>query len=120
VVVRNDEAPGWPIVRVDLGRGVNRRCDAVTDAELRFLEGLDTLEALGLAGTRITDAGLGHVGGLTRLRWLDLDDTAVTDTGLGQLHDLALLEVVYLHGTAVTEAGVAAYRRARPEVHIER
>jgi hypothetical protein len=120
VVVRNDDVPGRPVVRVDLGRGVNRRCETVRDEDLRSLDGLETLEALGLAGTRVTDAGLGHLRGLKRLRWLDLDDTAVTDTGLGQLHDLEHLEVVYLHGTAVTDAGVAALRRARPGARAER
>jgi hypothetical protein len=119
VVVRDEDAPGRPVVRVDLGRTVNRRCEAVTDADLRSLDGLETLEALGLAGTRITDAGLAHLHGLTRLRWLDLDETAVTDAGLGRLHDLAQLEAVYLHGTSVTDAGVAALRRARPATRVE-
>jgi hypothetical protein len=119
VVVRDEDAPGRPVVRVDLGQGVNRRCGTVTDADLQFLDGLETLEALGLAGTGITDAGVGHVRGLKRLRWLDLDDTAVTDTGLGQLHELAHLEAIYLHSTAVSEAGVAAFQQTRPAVRIE-
>ena len=119
VIVRDNDAPGRPVVRVDLGRTVNRRCGAVTDADLRYLDGLESLEALGLAGTRVTDAGLAHLHGLTRLRWLDLDDTIVTDAGLGQLYNLAQLEAVYLQGTAVTEAGVAALRRARPAARVE-
>jgi hypothetical protein len=119
VVVRDDDAPGRPLVRVDLGQGVNRRCRTVTDADLRFLDGLETLEALGLAGTGVTDAGLGHVRGLKRLRWLDLDDTAVTDTGLGQLHELAKLEGMHLHRTEVSEVGVAAFQQTRPAVRLE-
>jgi hypothetical protein len=119
VVVRDDDAPGRPVVRVDLGRAVNRRCEAVTDADLRSLDDLETLEALGLAGTRITDAGLEHVRGLRRLRWLDLEDTAVTDNGLSQLHELARLEAVYLRGTTVTEEGLTGFGRARPEARVE-
>jgi len=48
VVVRDEDAPGRPVVRVDLGQGVNRRCRTVTDADLRFLDGLETLEEVGI------------------------------------------------------------------------
>jgi hypothetical protein len=120
VVVRNEDAPGRPVIRVDMGRAVNRRAGEVTDQDLGFLDGAETLEAVGLAGTGVTDAGLSHLRGLKHLRWLILEDTAVTDAGLAQLHELANLEIVYLHGTAVTEVGMADFRRARPETRVER
>jgi hypothetical protein len=78
----------------------------VTDADLVHLERLTSLEELGL-GTQVTDAGLVHLEGLTGLRSLTLYGTQVTDAGLVHLTGLKSLKYLDLRGTEVTDAGLA-------------
>ena len=60
----------------------------MTDAGLKELAGLKSLQALYLAGTRVTDAGLKEVAGLKSLQTLDVRRTKVTDAGLKELAGL--------------------------------
>jgi len=78
----------------------------VNNSSLVYVEGLQNLEILSLAGTRVTDAGLFHLRGLTRLEELYLDDTAVTGTGFIYLKGLKRLKGLTLGGTMVTGAGL--------------
>ncbi len=54
----------------------------MTDAGLKELAGLKSLQTLDLRNTQVTDAGLKELAGLKSLQKLDLDSTQVTDAGL--------------------------------------
>src|SRR5262249_22958390 len=60
-VARYDQAPGRPVVSVDLA-GVK-----LTDADLRPLAAFAHLQVLDLSRTQVTNAGLEHLTGLTSL-----------------------------------------------------
>ena len=78
----------------------------VTDAELKELAGLKSLQAMYLAGTQVTDAGLKEVAGLKSLQTLDVRRTKVTDAGLKDLAGLKSLQRLYLNHCQVTDAGL--------------
>ena len=84
----------------------------VTDAGLKELASLKSLEALYLAGngpgneTQITDVGLKKLAGLKSLQILDVRGTKVTGAGLKELAGLKNLQELYLTGCQVTDAGL--------------
>jgi CHAT domain-containing protein/tetratricopeptide (TPR) repeat protein len=78
----------------------------LTDAGLKELKELKSLERLGLNGTQVTDAGLKELRELKSLQDLDLGGTQVTDAGLTELKQLKSLQWLYLLGTRVTDAGL--------------
>jgi hypothetical protein len=78
----------------------------VTDAGLVHLAGLTQLKRLDLGYNKLTDAGLVYLGGLTQLKRLDLSDTSVTDVGLRSLEGLEQLEELQLTQTGVSDAGL--------------
>ena len=47
----------------------------MTDAGLKELAGLKSLQTLNLSNTKVTDAGLKELAGLKSLQALDLNDT---------------------------------------------
>ena len=57
----------------------------VTDADLRYLRGLEDLQFVILSETGVTDEGMRHVGRLKGVQFLFLDGTSVTDKGLEHL-----------------------------------
>ena len=65
--------------------GLNLWDTGVTDAGLKDLAGLKSLQSLALGGTPVTDAGLKELAGLTSLQSLYLYDTKVTDAGVAEL-----------------------------------
>ncbi len=78
----------------------------IGDAALEVMKTLPSLRALNIIGTKVTDAGLAHLQGLTALEYLGLKDTAVTDAGLVHLKNLTGLETLNLADTKVTDAGL--------------
>src|SRR5262249_22360996 len=88
-VTRDDNRPGKPVVFVDL-RGTK-----ITDAGLKELKELKSLETLNLLNTMVTDAGLKELKELKSLQTLGLRDTKVTDMGVKELkaalHGLKIL-----------------------------
>jgi hypothetical protein len=66
-----------------------------------------TLPALGLSGCRlITDAGVRHLARMPSLQHLDLTGTSITDAGLQVLRHLPELRTLSLAWNFVTETGV--------------
>jgi len=65
----------WEDASLDLG------FRQITDAALKHLSGLASLERLCLVDILVTDAGLKHLIGLSGLRHLNLIGTKVTDIG---------------------------------------
>ncbi len=77
-----------------------------TDADLRYLADVPTVERVRLNHTKVTDRGLRHLLACRKLRILLLDGLPITDDGLGQLVVLTDLEQISLTGTNVTDAGM--------------
>lgn len=77
--------------------------DLLEDLSLRAR----TLPALGLSGCRqVTDAGVRHLARMPSLQHLDLTGTSVTDAGLQVLRHLPELRTLSLAWNRVTEAGI--------------
>jgi hypothetical protein len=66
----------------------------------------------------VTDAHLKHLAGLKSLQTLDLSNTQVTDRGMKELAGMKDLEWLNLRSTEVTPAGVAALQKALPKCKI--
>lgn len=79
---------------------------AVTDAGLKYLNGLACLETLRLSDTAITGAGFQDVDGLENLTHLDLVSTKVSDAELVHLNRTPNLKELALTGTMVTDEGL--------------
>src|ERR1044072_1935906 len=94
------EAPGSPIVKIDL------HGSAVTDEELEALAGLGGLRHLDLRLTKVGDKGVAHLKRLNGLRFLNLFRTQLGDRGLKQLKELTALETLLIGGTKVTDEGL--------------
>ena len=75
---------------------------------------------LALANARVTDAGVKELAGVKTLQSLNLWNTQVTDMGLKELADLKSLRFLSLKYTQVTDAGVAELRKALPNCNISR
>lgn len=79
----------------------------ITDAGLREIAALSSLESLDLRANRITDAGLKELRSLTRLRSLDLSMNAITDDGLRELQALKQLESLRIWDVGLTDAALS-------------
>src|SRR5262245_36261627 len=92
----------------DVGRpfGLDLAGAQVTDAGLKELAGLKSLQTLDLVSTRVTDAGLNELAGLTNLQRLHLGGTDVAGPGLKELAGLKGLQTLGLVLTRVTDAGM--------------
>jgi hypothetical protein len=94
-------------------------CAWVTDAGLRELEGLRSLESLDLSGTNASDAGMTHAAQLPHLVGLHLRDcAAVTDAGLQHLARSTSLQSLTLSGTHLSRAAVRSFLRGRPRTDL--
>lgn len=89
-VVRDDKAPGKPVVQVSLAGS------DVTDADLKSLAGVKNLQQLDLNETKITDAGLKDLAGFKELHLLRLAFTKTTDAGIADL-EKALPDCKVIH-----------------------
>jgi Leucine-rich repeat (LRR) protein len=116
VTLKDEEsAPAW--LKTLLGDGffakatsVSLRNNDVTDADLKPLRELRSLDRLVLSCHRISDAGLDHIRESTQLRSLHLHDMPrITDAGMKHLRGLVKLERIYLahRNYAVTDASLA-------------
>lgn len=88
----------------------------VSDAMLKRLGDLPTLESLTLDGTPVNGSQLRHLKGLTSLHYLSLRDTPVTDADLVHVNALPLLGL-RLTGTQITDT---ALRHVSGMSHIGR
>ena len=92
--------------------------EKMTDAGMRHLKNMNTLEHLHIKYLPITDKGLAHISTLDNLQVIKLTHSNVTDAGLLHLHGLTKLKEVNLLGTKVTLAGVRKLREALPNCNI--
>lgn len=84
------------------GRGavieIDYRGSEVTDDQLAAITALPQLRSLLLGGTKVTDAGLKTIGKVATLENLDLRDCAVGNVGLSHLTNLKKLKALRLSG----------------------
>jgi len=73
-----------------------------------------------LSASRVTDAELKELAALTSLQTLDLWRTQATDAGLKELAALKSLQMLNLGDTQVTDAGLQELQVAQPQLHISR
>ena len=79
----------------------------ITDAGLKNLEKLTSLQKLDLGGTPITDTGMKHIKRLTSLKIINVSATQITDSGLKQLKELTNLQELNLsYVNSITDDGL--------------
>ena len=86
---------------------INLQGCAVTDEDLKPLQGCVSLQDLGVKLTQVTGPGFGYLVGLPNLRSLDLGGSSATDVALlhiGELTGIESLEMIY---SEVTDAGLS-------------
>jgi len=71
-----------------------------------------------LNSTKVTDAGLREIAGLKSIQSLELTQTAITDEGLQSLGALPKLNCLKLYGAKTTEKGRAKLQSALPKLRI--
>jgi Leucine-rich repeat (LRR) protein len=85
-------APGFAIGMDTLKELDLSRCTKISDAGLRHIVTIQSLEKLHLSGTRLTDNGVKLISSLTNLSFLDLGGIRITDKTLRslqvQFHDV--------------------------------
>ena len=92
------------------------RSDEFGDEQCQKLAELDQIKILDLSGTSITDASLKVIGQLASLQTLRLDETRVTSTGLAALRNLEQLNELSLVKCKlgeITTEGLGALRSLR-------
>jgi internalin A len=101
--------PGVPF---GLSLNLTKKTDAgVTDAGLKELAGLKSLQELDLDFTKVTDAGLIELASLESLQALCLFHTEVTGAGLKELAGLKNLQELYLAYSQVKDTGLKELTR---------
>jgi hypothetical protein len=77
------------------------------------------LTALSLSGcSQITDAGVRHLARMPSVQHLDLGGTAITDAGMQVLRDLPQLRSLSLASSRVTEAGIGVLAHCHELEHL--
>lgn len=76
------------------------------------------LTSLDLGKTDVTDSGIRHLAGMKSLERLVLTETGITDEGLSLLGDLPALQDLDVSGTSITGAGFHGLSRARMLSHL--
>jgi serine/threonine protein kinase len=69
---------------------------------------------------KITDAGLAPIARLKSLQSLTLHGCQMTDRGLELYQGTKSLKNLFIHSVPVTDAGLAAFKKARPDVMVEK
>lgn len=84
----------------------------VTDSSLEHVGRMTTLEGFDAPrAERVTDAGVKHLAGLRSLQYIDLGYSGLSDSGLEVLAGLPALETLRVHETRVSDRGVGAVSR---------
>lgn len=100
-VLRDRNAPGHPVIEVDLGRSM------VTDAVLEHLINLNSFRNLFLDKTLVTDRIMEVLRVHPEIRELNIDETNITDDGLMSLCYAKGLELLFL-GANITDGGFSS------------
>ncbi|OMO79743.1 Leucine-rich repeat, cysteine-containing subtype [Corchorus capsularis] len=102
----------WPIVGMTCLKEVDlSRCIKVTDAGIRHLMSISTLEKLWISETGVTASGVALLSSLKNLSVLDLGGLPVTDTALNSLQALTKLQYLDLWGSKISNKGTMVLQR---------
>ncbi|KAF7151730.1 hypothetical protein RHSIM_Rhsim02G0242800 [Rhododendron simsii] len=86
------------------------QCSKVTDAGIRHLLSVSTLEKLHIAETGVTAEGISLLSSLVNLSLLDLGGLPVTDRALTSLQVLTKLQYLDLWGSEISNEGAAVLK----------
>ncbi|VAH82079.1 unnamed protein product [Triticum turgidum subsp. durum] len=92
------------------------RCSRITDAGIKHIVSIDSLEKLHLSETGLTDNGVMLISALKGLNLLDLGGIHMTDKALRSLQVLTQLEHLDIWGSEITDEGASilkAFTRLR-------
>jgi hypothetical protein len=95
-------------VTVEIGSSVSR---AETAEVFACLEGLTSLEGIGLLGTGVTDAEILRLRGMHRLRHLNLLAPRVSATGLAVLADMPALDYLHIDSPLIDDTALVRVSR---------
>lgn len=87
------------------------RCAKVTDAGIRHLVSISTLQILRISETGVTADGIKLLSSLTNLFVLDMGGLPVTDTALSSLQALTKLEYLDLWGSNISNKGATVLQK---------
>jgi hypothetical protein len=90
----------------------------ISDAGVKHLASMETVERLFLSRNFVTDEGLLHLAGLKNLHQLHLDSNQISDAGLEYLSRMDNLKTLCIRGNLVTKDGVTRLQRTRPQLKI--
>lgn len=88
-----------------------RRQKELTDAGVRGIAELPSLEVLALSGSSLSDTELQLLKPLQRLRWLDVNESNVSDLGLQVLTAFPSLRFLDLSQSDITDAGLGQLKQ---------
>ncbi|KAG2615724.1 hypothetical protein PVAP13_3NG040600 [Panicum virgatum] len=86
------------------------RCAKISDAGLRHIVTIQSLEKLRLSGTKLTDNGVMLISSLMNLNLLDLGGIRITDKTLRTLQVLTRLEHLDVWGSEITNEGASVLK----------
>ncbi len=114
---------GWEEILDLLGRyptaGLNGEGQMTDDLLEDLSHRAQALTALSLSGcSQITDAGVRHLARMPSVQHLDLGGTAITDAGMQVLRDLPQLRSLSLASSRVTEAGIGVLAHCHELEHL--
>lgn len=102
----------WSLVGMTSLKEVDiSRCAKVTDAGIRHLVSISTLQILRISETGVTADGIKLLSSLTALFVLDLGGLPVTDTALSSLQALTKLEYLDLWGSNISNKGATVLQK---------
>lgn len=102
----------WSLVGMTSLKEVDiSRCAKVTDAGIRHLVSISTLQILRISETGVTADGIKLLSSLTTLFVLDLGGLPVTDTALSSLQALTKLEYLDLWGSNISNKGATVLQK---------
>ncbi|KAJ3701133.1 hypothetical protein LUZ61_004838 [Rhynchospora tenuis] len=96
----------WPLAGIDVLKELDlSRCEKFTDAGVKHIITIQSLEKLHLCQTGVTASGARLLSSLSNLTLLDLGGICVTDEALSSLQVLTKLEYLDLWGSQISDAG---------------
>ncbi|KAM3352738.1 hypothetical protein ACQJBY_024129 [Aegilops geniculata] len=112
-----DHAAIWPLSGMSMLKELDlSRCSRITDAGIKHIVSIDSLEKLHLSETGLTDNGVMLISALKGLNLLDLGGIHMTDKALRSLQVLTQLEHLDIWGSEITDEGASvleAFTRLR-------
>lgn len=87
------------------------RCSKITDAGIKHLLSIESLEKLCLSEIRLSADGVTHLSSFVNLRVLDLGGIPVTDKALSSLQVLTQLQYLDLWGSEISNIGATTFKK---------